>query len=73
MSPLAPTLLALAAGASVFAFNGAGSAAELKVPAAAISGPTAGQRETAVFAGGCFWGVQGVFSHVKGVISATSG
>jgi peptide-methionine (S)-S-oxide reductase len=30
-------------------------------------------QETAVFAGGCFWGVQAVFQHVKGVISATSG
>jgi peptide-methionine (S)-S-oxide reductase len=30
-------------------------------------------RETAVFAGGCFWGVQGVFQHVKGVSKATSG
>jgi len=29
--------------------------------------------ETAVFAGGCFWGVQGVFQHVNGVIDATSG
>ncbi len=33
---------------------------------------TSGQR-SAVFAGGCFWGVQTVFQHVKGVISATSG
>jgi peptide-methionine (S)-S-oxide reductase len=30
-------------------------------------------QETAVIAGGCFWGVQAVFQHVKGVISATSG
>jgi peptide-methionine (S)-S-oxide reductase len=30
-------------------------------------------RSKAVFAGGCFWGVQGVFQHVKGVIKATSG
>ena len=30
-------------------------------------------QETAVFAGGCFWGVQAVFQHVKGVITATSG
>jgi len=30
-------------------------------------------KATAVFAGGCFWGVQGVFQHVKGVTSATSG
>jgi len=32
----------------------------------------AGQ-QTAVFAGGCFWGVEAVFRHVKGVISSTSG
>jgi peptide-methionine (S)-S-oxide reductase len=30
-------------------------------------------QQQAVFAGGCFWGVQAVFQHVKGVISATSG
>jgi peptide-methionine (S)-S-oxide reductase len=29
--------------------------------------------QTAIFAGGCFWGVEGVFSHVKGVKSAVSG
>jgi peptide-methionine (S)-S-oxide reductase len=33
---------------------------------------TVGQ-QTAVFAGGCFWGVEAVFRHVKGVISSTSG
>jgi peptide-methionine (S)-S-oxide reductase len=33
---------------------------------------TSGQ-ESVVLAGGCFWGVQAVFQHVKGVISATSG
>ncbi|HEX5971194.1 MAG TPA: peptide-methionine (S)-S-oxide reductase MsrA [Gemmatimonadaceae bacterium] len=31
------------------------------------------QLDTAVFAGGCFWGVQAVFQHVKGVVTATSG
>jgi peptide-methionine (S)-S-oxide reductase len=30
-------------------------------------------QQTAVFAGGCFWGIQAVFQHVKGVIKATSG
>lgn len=30
-------------------------------------------QQSAVFAGGCFWGVQAVFQHTKGVISATSG
>ena len=29
--------------------------------------------QTAVFAGGCFWGIQAVFQHVKGVVTATSG
>ncbi|WP_158747084.1 peptide-methionine (S)-S-oxide reductase MsrA [Acidisphaera sp. L21] len=29
--------------------------------------------QTAVFAGGCFWGIQGVFQHIKGVTSAVSG
>ena len=29
--------------------------------------------DTVVFAGGCFWGVQAVFQHVKGVLTATSG
>lgn len=35
--------------------------------------PGANHLETAIFAGGCFWGVQGVFQHVKGVTSAVSG
>jgi peptide-methionine (S)-S-oxide reductase len=37
------------------------------------SGWEAGQRETAVFAGGCFWGVQSVFQRVKGVEKTTVG
>ena len=45
-----------------------------KAPAPAFDMPAAGTKnETAVFAGGCFWGVQGVFQHVKGVTSAVSG
>jgi peptide-methionine (S)-S-oxide reductase len=34
---------------------------------------TASHNETAVFAGGCFWGVQGVFEHVRGVKQVASG
>ena len=34
---------------------------------------TQAAEETAVFAGGCFWGVEAVFEHVKGVNSVVSG
>ena len=45
-----------------------------RVPPPAVDEPASGaQREVAVLAGGCFWGVQGVFSHVDGVVSAVSG
>src|SRR5216684_1356594 len=40
----------------------------IDVPLAAAKG-----RQTAVLAGGCFWGVQAVFQHLKGVSSVTSG
>ena len=42
-------------------------------PAPAIDAPATRKLETAVFAGGCFWGVEGVFSHIKGVRLVTSG
>lgn len=45
------------------------------IPAAAVDAPRASlaAKQTAVISGGCFWGVQAVFQHVKGVINATSG
>jgi peptide-methionine (S)-S-oxide reductase len=45
----------------------------VQAPAPAISAPSGATSETAVFAGGCFWGVQGVYQHVKGVTGAVSG
>ena len=56
-------------------FSGAGAAEPaVVIPTPAVDEPTAGRHaETAVFAGGCFWGVQGVFQHVKGVTNAVSG
>ena len=66
-SALAALLLALAATVSV-------AAAEQTFPAPAADEPATGATsEVAVLAGGCFWGVQGVFQHVKGVTNAVSG
>lgn len=45
----------------------------IRVPTPAVDPAEPGQTATAVFAGGCFWGVQGVFQHVDGVRSAVSG
>jgi peptide-methionine (S)-S-oxide reductase len=43
------------------------------VPAPAIDETTAKTTETAVLAGGCFWGMQAVFEHVKGVTKVVAG
>lgn len=47
----------------------------MTIPGPAIDEPRGapGSSESAVLAGGCFWGVQGVFEHVKGVTQAVSG
>ncbi len=45
----------------------------ISIPPPSLDEKTASGPETAVFAGGCFWGVQGVFQHVKGVSNAVSG
>lgn len=70
----------LAAGAvilSAWALLGTSMASEkaVKLPAPVLDEPAGqtGARETAVFAGGCFWGVQGVFQHTRGVLNAVSG
>jgi peptide-methionine (S)-S-oxide reductase len=47
-------------------------AAPLPAPAVDSSATSPG-KETAVLAGGCFWGMQSVFRHVKGVIDVTAG
>ena len=45
----------------------------LAIPPPALDEKASASTETAIFAGGCFWGVQGVFQHVDGVLDATSG
>ncbi|MDI9849258.1 peptide-methionine (S)-S-oxide reductase MsrA [Rhodoblastus sp. 17X3] len=69
---IAAIAAALAAGS--FALGARAEEAPRVIPAPVLDEP-AGQRgaETIVLAGGCFWGVQGVFQHVKGVTRAVSG
>jgi peptide-methionine (S)-S-oxide reductase len=43
------------------------------IPPPALDNATGSGLQTAVLAGGCFWGVQGVFQHTKGIVSAVSG
>ena len=63
----------LLVGASI-ACNSANASAT-KIPDPALDAPLASVKgeQTAVLAGGCFWGVEAVFEHVKGVIKVTSG
>jgi peptide-methionine (S)-S-oxide reductase len=51
----------------------AGSGAAVPSPAVDEAKAAAPGKQMAVVAGGCFWGIQAVFQHVKGVVSATSG
>ena len=51
------------------------SSAVVAIPDPSVDNPLAATKgqETVVLAGGCFWGIQAVFEHLKGVIRATSG
>ncbi|GGF25867.1 peptide methionine sulfoxide reductase MsrA [Aliidongia dinghuensis] len=71
---LLPTgLLALGAYLVLQPAGHAADAVLLPAPTVDETAANAGTSETAVFAGGCFWGVQGVFQHVAGVSRAVSG
>jgi len=73
----APALAVLALGVTALflwqsPLYGAESAVILPPPA--LDNPKApGPPQTAVISGGCFWGVQGVFQHVKGVLKVVAG
>lgn len=74
-----PALLSLLAAAATtalaLAFAMPSRAAEdaVVIPAPAMDAAPATGIQTAVIAGGCFWGVQGVFQHTAGVVNAVSG
>ena len=77
--PSSVAILSLAVVSTIVAFapvvSGTGSRVAVVLPPAAtdvrlVSKPAL---DTAVFAGGCFWGIEGVFEHVKGVSYAESG
>lgn len=54
---------------------GAATATSVTIPDPALDAPLAAAKgeQTAVLAGGCFWGIEAVFEHVKGVTNVTSG
>ena len=49
------------------------SAAAASIPNPSVDVPATKDKQTAVFSGGCFWGVDAVFKHVKGVSKVVSG
>ena len=66
VTPIATALVGLAA----WQLPALAAERSVAAPAPAYDAPAG---DTAILAGGCFWGVQGVFQHVKGVTSAVSG
>ncbi len=68
-------LLSLACAAAVLSMHSAFARSEgVTLPAPKVGAAlAAGTTQTAVFAGGCFWGMEAVFEHVKGVSNVTSG
>jgi len=67
------SLLLIALAGLILSLNASDKAVTLPAPAVDESLANKSGQETLVLAGGCFWGVQAVFQHVKGVVSATSG
>jgi peptide-methionine (S)-S-oxide reductase len=60
---------------TLFALTAGTASKSAPFPDPAVDDPLTAEsaQRTVVVAGGCFWGVQAVFQHVKGVVSATSG
>jgi peptide-methionine (S)-S-oxide reductase len=69
LRPLPTLFLALLTACSTASAGEEG----VKLPVPSVDAAAAGGEASAVFAGGCFWGVEGVFQHVRGVKSVRSG
>ncbi|HEY9102056.1 peptide-methionine (S)-S-oxide reductase MsrA [Chitinimonas sp.] len=72
-SPLLAALVAIVVGGLAESFSYAAEAPVVIDPPKFDQPKAAGALQTAVFGGGCFWGVQGVFEHVRGVQKVVSG
>jgi peptide-methionine (S)-S-oxide reductase len=74
-NPFSRLSLCAATAALALAFAAPSKAAEdaVVIPAPAVDAAPPSGIQTAVVAGGCFWGVQGVFQHTAGIVSAVSG
>jgi peptide-methionine (S)-S-oxide reductase len=74
-SKLLLTLAGLALAAGFLSRSSRADAIDRVIPAPAVDTPAAATKgtETAVLAGGCFWGLQGMFQHVRGVTRVVAG
>lgn len=68
-------IFSVAAAVGCGVVNSSTQTADIKdlAPASEVENPVGKDLKTAVFAGGCFWGVEAVFEHIKGVKDAKSG
>lgn len=70
---LGAAALGALAGSSILIAPSLAAEDAVVIPAPAMDAPAPGGIQTVVIAGGCFWGVQGVYQHTAGVVSAVSG
>lgn len=68
-----PAFGAAILGAAIMASGTQAAEHAVPLPKAAVDVPAGPGLQTAVLAGGCFWGMQAVFEHVKGVTAVTAG
>lgn len=69
-----PVAILIGVGGLLWSAQGPAAATAIPLPDPVVDQQTVGDEpQVAVIAGGCFWGIQAVFQHTKGVVMATSG